>query len=141
MAKRPSKTKAAPESAAIHSEGQPPAPASGQDAGSNVVAVTAEPEPAAGAQALGSAASGQAAPAAETGEVNGADAAAAPDTDPRGEPIAIEVSARRDGFRRAGRAWSKEPVIVPLDILGEGELDALLAEPMLTVTVIEDEPA
>lgn len=49
----------------------------------------------------------------------------------------IRVVAKVDGFRRAGRAWSKEGTELPLASLKKPELAALRAEPKLTVTDIE----
>lgn len=48
---------------------------------------------------------------------------------------ALLVTARRDGFRRCGRAWSREQTRVPIDELTADEVEALLAEPMLDVVV------
>lgn len=46
---------------------------------------------------------------------------------------ALSVTARRDGFRRAGRAWSVQPTTVPLAELSDDQVAQLRAEPMLTV--------
>jgi hypothetical protein len=40
------------------------------------------------------------------------------------------------GFRRAGRHWPAEAVEVPADELAAEQIDALLREPMLHVTLI-----
>lgn len=48
-------------------------------------------------------------------------------------PASIVVTSAAAGFRRAGRAWSIAPTVVPLADLPEGALAALEAEPMLTV--------
>ncbi len=56
----------------------------------------------------------------------------------------LAVRALRDGFRRAGRAWSKEETTVPLAELDEAQVAALEAEPLLVVkrvTVVEEKPA
>lgn len=56
----------------------------------------------------------------------------------------LAVRALRDGFRRAGRAWSKEETTVPLAELDEAQVAALEAEPLLVVkrvTVVEQKPA
>lgn len=50
----------------------------------------------------------------------------------------IVVSAV-DGFRRAGRAWSKEATEVLAEDLTDEQLEALLNEPMLTVTPVAKE--
>ena len=47
----------------------------------------------------------------------------------------IKVSARQDGFRRAGCAWHGE-TIVPLDKFTDDEWEAIKAEPMLIVTEV-----
>ena len=49
----------------------------------------------------------------------------------------VAVSAHRDGFRRAGRAWSRQPEQVALADLPDGALDALLADPGITVTPVD----
>ena len=41
------------------------------------------------------------------------------------------VTAKRPGFRRAGRAWPDSAVTIPLDALTGDELDAIEVEPML----------
>lgn len=56
------------------------------------------------------------------------------------EPVvtALLVTARRDGFRRAGRSWSRQQTRVGIDELNEDEIAALLAEPMLDVVGVAD---
>ena len=49
---------------------------------------------------------------------------------------AIVVTSQREGFRRAGRAWSKQPVTVSIDEFSEAQIEALVAEPMLTVVFV-----
>lgn len=49
------------------------------------------------------------------------------------QSIAIEVTAIRAGFRRAGRAFGRTPTRIDLDELTEAELRMLLDEPALTV--------
>ena len=44
------------------------------------------------------------------------------------------ISAVRDGFRRGGRAWSREAVVVAADELTDEQLAALEADPNITVT-------
>lgn len=56
----------------------------------------------------------------------------------------LAVRALRDGFRRAGRAWSKEETTVPLAEIDEAQVAALEAEPLLVVkrvTIVEEKPA
>ena len=52
----------------------------------------------------------------------------------------LRIVAKRNGFRRAGRAWSTEPRDVALDALSAEELAQLRAEPMLIVTEVEIAP-
>ena len=49
----------------------------------------------------------------------------------------LEVISSRDGFRRAGFAWSKKPTIVPLDQLSEEQVQQLKDEPALTVREVD----
>lgn len=51
---------------------------------------------------------------------------------------ALVVSARSEGFRRAGRAWSKVEQTVPARDLTDEQIEALLAEPMLSVVCVEE---
>ena len=44
------------------------------------------------------------------------------------------ISATRDGFRRAGRTWSREVEVVPAGEISEAQLEALRADPNITVT-------
>lgn len=48
----------------------------------------------------------------------------------------VRVTARRDGFRRAGREWHGTAE-VPASQLSAGELAALRAEPMLAVEIVD----
>lgn len=50
--------------------------------------------------------------------------------------IGLRISAKRDGFRRAGRAWSVQPTEIPLAGLSDADVAALKAEAMLTVEEI-----
>lgn len=52
---------------------------------------------------------------------------------------ALRVASKREGFRRAGRAWYTMPVEVFLSDLTEDQLAQIRAEPMLDVTDIEVE--
>ena len=49
---------------------------------------------------------------------------------------AIVVTSQREGFRRAGRAWSTQPVTVSINEFSEAQIEALVAEPMLAVAFI-----
>ena len=53
----------------------------------------------------------------------------------------ITVTAKRDGFRRGGRAWSTTPETLCLDELTEEQLDTLVADPNLVVVVSTETPA
>lgn len=53
---------------------------------------------------------------------------------------ALRVVSRKEGFRRAGRAFGAEPVEIPLSDLKKGEIEALKGEPMLVVTEVEIDP-
>lgn len=48
----------------------------------------------------------------------------------------LKVTAKQEGFRRAGRAWSTTPAYVPAAELGE-MLDSVLEEQMLVVEELE----
>lgn len=51
---------------------------------------------------------------------------------------AFLVTAKRDGFRRADRSWSKTETRVEADELSEAQVEAIMAEPMLdVVSVVE----
>ncbi|HSI41769.1 MAG TPA: HI1506-related protein [Xanthobacteraceae bacterium] len=50
----------------------------------------------------------------------------------------VRIVAKRDGFRRAGIAHSTAPATYPLHTLADEQLEALLAEPMLVVELVED---
>lgn len=65
----------------------------------------------------------------------GGDMAATPGGWPR--PTHIVVTATKDGFRRGGRAWSKEPTVVPIAEFTQEQLEALATEPMLFVAVAD----
>lgn len=67
-------------------------------------------------------------------------AKATPKTTPAAEPVvsAFIVTAQVDGFRRAGRAWSREATRVSADEFSADEIAALLAEPMLDVLPVAD---
>ena len=51
--------------------------------------------------------------------------------------LALTVTSRREGFRRAGRAWSTTPVTVPVVEFTEDEIVALGRDPMLVVAAVE----
>lgn len=49
----------------------------------------------------------------------------------------IKVSAVVDGFRRGGRAWTKEPVTVPVGEFSKDQLAQIRGEKKLTVIDVE----
>jgi hypothetical protein len=51
-------------------------------------------------------------------------------------PKTVRITSRRDGFRRAGIAHTKEPADHPALRFGPDDLEALLSEPMLTVEFV-----
>lgn len=53
-----------------------------------------------------------------------------------GKANGLRITAKREGFRRAGRAWSMTPTEVLLADLSEGEIALLKAETMLAVEEI-----
>lgn len=53
----------------------------------------------------------------------------------------IIVISEVEGFRRAGRAWSRTATTVPLTELDEEAIKALQAEPLLTVAYFGIDPA
>ena len=52
----------------------------------------------------------------------------------------IQITAKRDGFRRAGRAWSTTPTLIDADELSAGALEALEAETMLVIEHVNEGP-
>lgn len=48
------------------------------------------------------------------------------------------ISAKSEGFRRAGRRWTVEPQTVPADEFDLNQVEALLSEPMLDVVVVAE---
>lgn len=50
----------------------------------------------------------------------------------------VVVVSTREGFRRAGRAWSCTPTRVARDELSEEAFAALRAEPLLVVTTVSE---
>ena len=54
-----------------------------------------------------------------------------------GNVTALRVSAKREGFRRGGRAWGKEAATVKLSELSDEQIEQIKNEPMLDVTEVE----
>lgn len=50
--------------------------------------------------------------------------------------IGLRITSRREGFRRAGRAWGKQPTEIALADLSDEEIAMLKAESMLAVEEI-----
>lgn len=53
----------------------------------------------------------------------------------------LRISAKVDGFRRAGRAWRVAPTDVPLSEFDKAQIAALYDEPQLVVADVEIEVA
>ncbi|SDI53705.1 hypothetical protein [Propionivibrio dicarboxylicus] len=53
----------------------------------------------------------------------------------------FKVVSAVEGFRRAGRAWTKAETVVKANELSTDQITALLAEPMLQVVGITEDPA
>ncbi len=49
----------------------------------------------------------------------------------------LEVISSRDGFRRAGLVWGKDPVRMPIASLSKEQIAMLKNEPLLTVRDVE----
>lgn len=49
---------------------------------------------------------------------------------------ALVITAESDGFRRAGRAWSKTPTTVPIGEFGDEQILALEQCPMIQVVYV-----
>lgn len=72
-------------------------------------------------------------------EVNPPPTGESPAADQRlDDPVveAITVVSEVEGFRRAGRAWSRTPITVPIDELSEAQILALEQEPLLAVVYV-----
>ncbi|MDR0717524.1 MAG: hypothetical protein LBF50_08920 [Azoarcus sp.] len=59
-------------------------------------------------------------------------------SDPK-PPVNLVVRALRQGFRRAGRAWSETGTVISTNEFTEEQLAAILAEKMLVVSSVDDE--
>lgn len=51
--------------------------------------------------------------------------------------LALRISAKTDNFRRAGLAFTRTPIDMPMDDLTQAQIAALKAEPMLVVAEVE----
>lgn len=58
----------------------------------------------------------------------------------KNEPVAkaLIVSAKAEGFRRAGRRWTVEAQTVDIADFSQAQVEALLGEPMLDVVVVAE---
>jgi len=54
---------------------------------------------------------------------------------------ALSISTSREGFRRAGYVFGKEPTIIPLEDLDRKQIALLKAEPLLAVSEVEIDAA
>lgn len=61
-----------------------------------------------------------------------------PDADEAPTVSHIVISAKVEGFRRAGRAWSKTPTTLSVETFTVEQTEALLNEPMLNVRFIAE---
>ena len=60
---------------------------------------------------------------------------------PAGSPIpALRVISSQEGFRRAGYAFGREPVDIPLDDLNDEQVQLLKTEAKLAVVEVELPP-
>lgn len=57
---------------------------------------------------------------------------------PVGAAKALIVSAKAEGFRRAGRRWTVEAQTVDIVDFSQEQIEALLGEPMLDVVVVTE---
>lgn len=97
----------------------------------NITAKAAQ-EAAKKAEAEKAAAEKAAAEAATTDEQNSGSVTKVP---------ALSVVSSREGFRRGGRAWGKDEVVVKLSELTDEQIAQLKGESLLTVTEIEVDEA
>lgn len=51
----------------------------------------------------------------------------------------IEITSKRDGFRRCGLVHGTRKTVYPDDRFTEDELNVLNAEPMLTIALVQEE--
>jgi hypothetical protein len=51
--------------------------------------------------------------------------------------VGLEVSSMQDGYRRCGRAWTRDPQIVPLDDFDEAQVAILRNDPGLRVFAVQ----
>lgn len=52
--------------------------------------------------------------------------------------LQFEIRALRDGHRRAGRAWSTSPAMVPASELTQAQIEALEADPVIRIIAVTD---
>ena len=52
----------------------------------------------------------------------------------------LRIVSRKDAFRRCGRAFGVEPVVIALADLSDEEVDLLKAEPQLLVAEVDIKP-
>lgn len=71
----------------------------------------------------------------DAGQISSDEAQESP---PVGAATALIVSAKAEGFRRAGRRWTVEAQTVDIDDFSQEQIEALLGEPMLDVLVVAE---
>lgn len=52
----------------------------------------------------------------------------------------LAVTSIRDGFRRAGYSFGKQPTVIPVSDLSEEQMEAIANEPMLSVRMVRVDP-
>jgi hypothetical protein len=48
------------------------------------------------------------------------------------------VTPHAEGYRRAGRAWTREPTRIAYDALDEAQLKALQDDPLIDLAIVEE---
>ena len=71
----------------------------------------------------------------DAGQISSDEAQVSP---PVGAARALIVSAKAEGFRRAGRRWTVEAQTVDIVDFSQEQIEALLSEPMLDVVVVAE---
>ncbi|EGK71979.1 hypothetical protein METUNv1_01757 [Methyloversatilis universalis FAM5] len=155
MAKTPAEKKTAAQQAATQAPGasagdttKPAAPVAGAEAVAGTAPMATGEAAAEGAPAASTDPVTETAPATTGKQLDaepgtGGTVTADPDSEIKGGEAVrisgwvIECKRRDRGLWRAGRFWPPEPTAVPADELTDDQLQALLAEPLLSVLAIE----
>ena len=101
--------------------------------GNTETAAAAQAQAAAGEKSA-AASGGEQAQATDAGDTKASTKA---DKKSTNKVAALKVSSLREGFRRGGRAWSKEAQIVKLSDLTKDQIAQIKSEPMLAVIETE----